>query len=90
MLGPLLRSVADNVQGLGFPDALTGPVRRGDVSGVERHLATLREKLPEAVDLYLASAAAQLPLARALAEAPADRMAAIEQVLVREGESRRT
>ncbi|HZU84147.1 MAG TPA: DUF2520 domain-containing protein, partial [Polyangiaceae bacterium] len=36
MLGPLLRSVADNVEALGFPDALTGPVRRGDVAGVER------------------------------------------------------
>ena len=28
MLGPLLRSVAENVEALGFPDALTGPVRR--------------------------------------------------------------
>ena len=46
MLGPLLRSVADNVETLGFPDALTGPVRRGDAAGVEKHLATLREKLP--------------------------------------------
>ena len=30
MLGPLLRSVAENVEALGFPDALTGPIRRGD------------------------------------------------------------
>jgi hypothetical protein len=27
LLGPLLRSVAENVERLGFPDALTGPVR---------------------------------------------------------------
>src|SRR5579859_7461354 len=71
MLGPLLRSVADNVEALGFPDALTGPVRRGDATGVAKHLGTLRAKLPEAVPLYLASAAAQLPLARALGDAPA-------------------
>ncbi|MBV9949499.1 MAG: DUF2520 domain-containing protein [Myxococcales bacterium] len=81
MLGPLLRSVADNVEVLGFPDALTGPVRRGDVAGVQKHLATLRDKLPSAVGLYLAAAAAQLPLARALAEAPAENFEAIAAVI---------
>src|SRR5262249_37710695 len=38
MLGPLLRSVADNVERLGFPDALTGPVRRGDAGAIEKQL----------------------------------------------------
>jgi predicted short-subunit dehydrogenase-like oxidoreductase (DUF2520 family) len=81
MLGPLLRSVAENVERLGFPEALTGPVRRGDVSGLEKHLSTLRAKLPEAVGLYLAAARAQLPLARAIAEAPAASFDAIESSL---------
>jgi predicted short-subunit dehydrogenase-like oxidoreductase (DUF2520 family) len=81
LLGPLLRSVAENVERLGFPDALTGPVRRGDVAGLEKHLATLRAKLPEAVPLYLAAAQAQLPLARALAEAPEESFDAIEAAL---------
>jgi predicted short-subunit dehydrogenase-like oxidoreductase (DUF2520 family) len=71
MLGPLLRSVAENVESLGFPEALTGPVRRGDVAGVERHLAALRAKLPGAVPLYVAAAEAQIPLARAIGDAPA-------------------
>jgi len=70
MLGPLLRSVADNIEALGFPEALTGPVRRGDAAGVRKHLATLRAKLPDAVVLYLAAARAQLPLARAIGDAP--------------------
>ncbi len=81
LLGPLLRSVADNVRALGFPDALTGPVRRGDAGAVERHLATLGAKLAAAVPLYRASAEAQLPLARALGEASADAYDAIEAVL---------
>jgi predicted short-subunit dehydrogenase-like oxidoreductase (DUF2520 family) len=70
MLGPLLGSVADNVEGLGFPDALTGPVRRGDAKAVEKHLLLLKERLPDAVPLYLAAARAQLPLARAIGDAP--------------------
>jgi predicted short-subunit dehydrogenase-like oxidoreductase (DUF2520 family) len=70
MLAPLLRSVADNVEHLGFPDALTGPVRRGDADGVAKHLSTLEAKVPKAIPLYVAAAEAQLPLARALGDAP--------------------
>jgi predicted short-subunit dehydrogenase-like oxidoreductase (DUF2520 family) len=81
MLGPLLRSVAENVERLGFPEALTGPVRRGDVAGLEKHLATLRAKLPQAVSLYLAAAEAQLPLARSIGDAPAESFDAIAKAL---------
>lgn len=81
MLGPLLRSVADNVEALGFPEALTGPVRRGDATGVEKHLATLREKLPQAVPLYLEAAAAQLPLARAIGDAAPESFDAVGRVV---------
>lgn len=81
MLGPLLRSVADNVERLGFPDALTGPVRRGDAAGVEKHLSTLSEKLPAAVPLYLEAARAQVPMARALRDAPDEAFDAVERIL---------
>jgi predicted short-subunit dehydrogenase-like oxidoreductase (DUF2520 family) len=84
MLGPLLRSVADNVSALGFPEALTGPVRRGELGGLERHVAVLRAKLPEAVSLYVASAKAQLPLARDIGDAPAQSFDALEAFLERE------
>jgi len=87
MLGPLLRSVADNVEALGFPDALTGPVRRGDATGVAKHLGTLRTKLPEAVPLYLASAVAQLPLARAPGDAPRESFDAVARVLDAAGDA---
>ena len=68
MLGPLLRSVAENVEALGFPAALTGPVRRGDAAAVEKHWGVLRERLPSAFPLYLASVEAQLPLARGIGD----------------------
>jgi predicted short-subunit dehydrogenase-like oxidoreductase (DUF2520 family) len=81
LLGPLLRSVADNVEKLGFPDALTGPVRRGDTAGVAKHLTLLEERLPEAVALYRAAGLAQLPLARALSDAPPGSIDAIDALL---------
>jgi len=78
MLGPLLRSVAENVEALGFPAALTGPVRRGDAGAVERHFDVLRARLPSAFPLYLASVSAQLPLARKIGEATAS---ALDEIL---------
>jgi predicted short-subunit dehydrogenase-like oxidoreductase (DUF2520 family) len=81
MLGPLLRSVAENVERLGMPDALTGPVRRGDVGGVDRHLQTLRRLAPHLVPFYAAAGIAQLPHARALGEAPGEALDAIHQLL---------
>jgi predicted short-subunit dehydrogenase-like oxidoreductase (DUF2520 family) len=77
MLGPLLRSVAENVEALGFPDALTGPVRRGDAGAVEKHFAVLRARLPSAFPLYLASVSAQIPLARKIGEATPSALDAI-------------
>jgi predicted short-subunit dehydrogenase-like oxidoreductase (DUF2520 family) len=85
MLGPLLRSVAENVEALGFPDALTGPVRRGDAGAIERQLELLRERLPAALPLFVASAWAQLPLARAIGDADSKSFDELEQVLARVG-----
>ncbi len=84
LLGPLLRSVAENVEELGFPDALTGPVRRGDPVAIAKHAAIIKERLPEALPLYRASGLAQLPLARAIADAPPAQFDAIQAFL--EGE----
>jgi predicted short-subunit dehydrogenase-like oxidoreductase (DUF2520 family) len=69
VLGPLLRSVAENVERLGLPDALTGPVRRGDAATVLRHIASIERAAPEVLPLYRASVAAQLPMAAKLGDA---------------------
>ena len=41
-IGGLLESVGSNVQSVGVPGALTGPVARGDSSTVDRHRRALR------------------------------------------------
>ena len=72
LLGPLLRSVAENVESLGFPAALTGPVRRGDPEAVARAHRLIVERVPQASALYVAAVAAQIPLAEALGEGRPD------------------
>jgi len=84
MLGPLLRSVADNVERLGLPGALTGPVRRGDLRGVERHLEVIADRTPNLVPLYRALVAAQVPLARQIGDAEPSVFEAIEKLVTSE------
>ncbi|MET1074126.1 MAG: DUF2520 domain-containing protein [Umezawaea sp.] len=61
LLGPLLSAALDNALRHG-DRALTGPVSRGDVGTVRKHLAVLAEKAPDTLPSY-----------RALAHRTADR-----------------
>ncbi|HKP54149.1 MAG TPA: DUF2520 domain-containing protein [Chloroflexia bacterium] len=62
-LMPLLKGTVDNLQALGLPDALTGPLVRGDVGTVARHLEGLDACAPELAHLYRHLARLTLPLA---------------------------
>jgi predicted short-subunit dehydrogenase-like oxidoreductase (DUF2520 family) len=81
MLGPLLRSVADNIERLGMPGGLTGPVRRGDAAGIERQIQMLGRLAPHVIPFYAAAARFQVPLARSLGEAEPASFDAIEEKL---------
>jgi predicted short-subunit dehydrogenase-like oxidoreductase (DUF2520 family) len=48
----LMSSAVRNLIELGLPSALTGPVARGDVESVEKHLEALAARSPENLDLY--------------------------------------
>lgn len=50
-LAGLLHSVAYNVEKLGTPEALTGPVMRGDVQAIAEHREALAKNPREAYDL---------------------------------------
>ncbi len=49
---PLIRGTLHNMETLGIPDALTGPIMRGDVETVRQHLAAMRGRTPHLVGLY--------------------------------------
>lgn len=49
---PLIRGTVNNIERVGVPDALTGPIARGDVATVEGHLDALKKKMPQLVGLY--------------------------------------
>ena len=51
-IGGLLRTVGENVQRLGVPEALTGPIARGDAPTVGRHRRALRRLSRDALGAY--------------------------------------
>lgn len=82
LLGPLLATVADNVTAFGIPEALTGPVRRGDVVTIRAHLESSKPA-PGARRLYARLVLEQLPLAAALKEAPTANLKDIKAIAKR-------
>jgi predicted short-subunit dehydrogenase-like oxidoreductase (DUF2520 family) len=61
--GRLAEQTLGNARALGIRSALTGPMTRGDIGTLRRHLATLAEHAPDALPLYRAAAAREIDLA---------------------------
>jgi len=49
---PVLIGTMNNIEHVGFPGCLTGPIARGDVGTIRKHLAALAEREPAIVPLY--------------------------------------
>lgn len=62
---PLLRGTVDNLASLGLPNALTGPIARGDTGTVARHLQALDAIAPDIAQVYRDLGLSTLPLAAA-------------------------
>jgi predicted short-subunit dehydrogenase-like oxidoreductase (DUF2520 family) len=63
-LRPLMQGALCNLETLGVSGALTGPVARGDVPTIEKHIGALRSHAPTLLETYRALARHTVPLAR--------------------------
>ncbi len=79
--GPLIEGTLGNARALGIRAALTGPMTRGDVGTLERHLATLAADAPGVLDLYVAAAHREIDLAEARGALAPDDAARMRNVL---------
>jgi predicted short-subunit dehydrogenase-like oxidoreductase (DUF2520 family) len=61
--GGLIEQTLGNARALGIRAALTGPMTRGDVGTLERHLAALARLAPGVLPLYRAAAEREIELA---------------------------
>lgn len=67
MLAPLVLRSASNWAQRG-PEALTGPIARGDEATVQRHLEAIETTMPELLELYRVLAERTRSLAEADSE----------------------
>lgn len=49
---PLVAGTIKNIENRGTVQSLTGPISRGDVGTVEKHIKAFRDRLPEFLDMY--------------------------------------
>jgi predicted short-subunit dehydrogenase-like oxidoreductase (DUF2520 family) len=62
---PLLRGTLNNIDSVGLPDCLTGPVARGDLGTIERHLTALDARNPSLLATYKELGLQTIPIALA-------------------------
>lgn len=62
---PLLKGTLNNIDNIGVPDCLTGPIARGDLGTIERHLRALDAKNPSLLTTYKELGLQTIPIALA-------------------------
>ena len=62
---PLIRGTLHNIETIGIPDCLTGPIARGDTGTVNKHIKTLQEKAPDILSAYLELGRQTVPISLA-------------------------
>ncbi|MGA1840464.1 MAG: Rossmann-like and DUF2520 domain-containing protein [bacterium] len=53
-LSPLFEGTIRNIKAMGIPEALTGPIMRGDLGTVKAHLEAIKNRTPYYLSLYCA------------------------------------
>ncbi len=83
VLCPLLEGTLHNVNKIDIFDALTGPVARGDLTTIRKHLQEL-EKFPIARRIYIDLIKQALEMAKRGNKTPKEKISAMEALLERE------
>lgn len=83
ILRPLLEGTLHNVNKIDIFGALTGPVARGDLTTIKKHLAELK-KFPSARRIYIDLAKQSLEMAKRGNKTPREKISAMEALLERE------
>jgi predicted short-subunit dehydrogenase-like oxidoreductase (DUF2520 family) len=78
---PLLRGTLTNIEAVGFPKCLTGPIARGDAATIDRHLAALKKYAPDMLPLYKELGRFTIPIAQDKGSLTADKAEELKQLL---------
>jgi len=62
---PLIRGTIHNIETVGIPQCLTGPIARGDTGTIKKHLEALQKVAPSALPIYRELGLQTIPIALA-------------------------
>jgi predicted short-subunit dehydrogenase-like oxidoreductase (DUF2520 family) len=78
---PLLQGTINNIDNIGLPDCLTGPIARGDLGTIERHLRALQTRSPSLLTIYKELGLQTIPIALAKGQVNAQKAREMEALL---------
>jgi len=62
---PLMRGTLHNIETIGIPNCLTGPIARGDIGTINKHLDALKQTAPHLLSTYRELGLQTIPIALA-------------------------
>jgi len=80
-LMPLLRGTLNNVENVGLPNCLTGPIARGDLGTIGKHLAALEQLAPALLAPYRELGLQTVPIALDKGKIDSERADQMRQLL---------
>ena len=78
---PLLKGTVHNIEAVGIPGCLTGPIARGDTGTIAKHLAALEKAAPEVLETYRQLGINTIPVALAKGSIDEEQAGRLEAVL---------
>jgi predicted short-subunit dehydrogenase-like oxidoreductase (DUF2520 family) len=78
---PLLRGTLNNVENVGLPHCLTGPIARGDLGTIGSHLTALKREAPSLLSTYRELGLQTIPIALAKGKIDNNRAEELEALL---------
>ncbi len=78
---PLIKGTLNNIENVGIPGCLTGPVARGDAGTVRKHLESIAKSAPELLDIYIQLGRQTIPIALAKGKIDENQARLLEYVL---------
>jgi predicted short-subunit dehydrogenase-like oxidoreductase (DUF2520 family) len=80
-LMPLLRGTLNNIENVGLPNCLTGPIARGDLGTIEKHIAALEKSAPAVLSTYRELGLQTIPVALAKGKIDSSRAEEMRRIL---------
>jgi predicted short-subunit dehydrogenase-like oxidoreductase (DUF2520 family) len=80
-LMPLLRGTLSNIENVGLPNCLTGPIARGDLGTISRHLESLERQAPPLLSIYKELGQQTIPIALAKGKIDSQRAEELKTLL---------